>query len=209
MTELLGNLSYVRLLYVAEVCDEAHYENVEGHLGLCLSGGTYSACLEPEQEFPRCPGKGIPGYLDPRTGTFTTRTQDSGVKPQATPELTGTSILFRVQFNITITNYDQPSGAQATCYAFIREEGDPNYFADWVTYPATQSGNTWTCNPPILTLWTLQHPNNDSVYACVNVDFYKVLPGLPPDVFYARESDQPCLGIPMPSNGQTVTVAQS
>jgi len=149
--------------------------------------------------------KGIPGYLDPRTGKFTTRVDDSALNA-AKPELTGTTILFREQFNITITNYDQSSSDAVACEATIDSDDDPNgdFYEDAMVF-ATRSGSTYTCDVPILAQWTLQTPGSDTIYAYVYVDFLKgVTIGPASTYFEVRESDQPRFALPVPSNGQTV-----
>jgi len=147
---------------------------------------------------------GIPGFLNPHTGKFTTRAQESGVK--AHPQLSGTSLFFREQFNITITNYDQPSSALVVCEASISTYDDANgEFDDDATVTATLSGNTWTCDVPVLTLWTLQTPNSDSLNACVYVTVIEPFSvGSVSQAVNVRDSDQPCQTLGVPANGQTV-----
>jgi hypothetical protein len=150
--------------------------------------------------------KGIPGYLNPHTGTFTTRAQGSGVKPQdCTGTCTGTGVFFREQFNITITNYDQPPSALVVCSANISSNDANEGFFDTQTVTATLSGNTWTCDVPILTYWTLKTPATDTVFACVDVSIFQLFTvGSVTQAEDARDSSQPCLDLPQPGAGATV-----
>ena len=153
--------------------------------------------------------KGIPGYLNPRTGTFTTRTQRSAVTPGVTPDFSGTPIFFREQANITITNYDQPSNVLVVCHADIDSFSDANSgWFDSADVVATASGNTYTCNVPILTLWTLQTPTTDRLQLCVSVDIIQVFTlGSVSSPQSTRSSQQPCLDLAQPANGQTVVTS--
>jgi len=150
--------------------------------------------------------KGIPGYLNPRTRTFTTQAQDSGVKQEATAGFTGTPIFFREQANITITNYDQPTSGVTICRAQISSISDANIgFSDSQSVTASLSGNTWTCDVPVLSLWTLQTPTTDSLSLCVSIEIVQLYTlGSFTTAESARESSQPCLTLPMPANAQTV-----
>ena len=150
--------------------------------------------------------KGIPGYLDAQSGKFSTQIQGSGGHAAATPELTGTPVFFREQFNITISNFDQPSNALAVCYAEISTFDDANgAFDDSASVTATLSGGTWTCDVPILTLWTLKTPGSDSISACVHVSIFQAYSvGSATEAVDSRDSSQPCLTLSVPANGQTV-----
>lgn len=151
--------------------------------------------------------KGIPGYLDPRTGTFTARIPAKA----AAAVYSGTSLLFREQFNITITNYDQNTADTVACSADIYEYDDANgEFYDSASVIATKSGSTYTCDVPVLTLWTLQTPTTDSISACVDVSFYEgftIGPANAAEV--VREQDPPCLTLSVPTNDQTVITTLS
>lgn len=149
----------------------------------------------------------IPGYLNPSTGTFTTRVSSSATpQPDAEAALAGTGIFFREQFNITITNYDQPTSDLVACEVSMSSTGDSNssYFHELEVVPATASGGNWTCSVPVLTLWTLQTPGSDSIYATVSVYIYApgqtAVDGLLPSL---RESDQSMI-LTQPGNTQTV-----
>jgi hypothetical protein len=143
----------------------------------------------------------IPGFYNPATGKFTTHIESNAkAQPDAS---TGTNIFFREQFNITITNYDQPSSYQAVCTVTLASDDEGGY-SETAAIPATASGGSWTCVVPILTLWKLQTPTTDSIYASVSVDIYS--PTATPVAGYIpvyRESTQ-SLSLTQPGNAQTI-----
>jgi hypothetical protein len=150
----------------------------------------------------------IPGYYNPTTRQFATRLDPTAaLHPDAQAAITGSSVFFREQFNITITNYDQNPGDSAVCAVSIDSFGDTNSagYHDTATTPATLSGNNWTCSVPILTLWTLQTPGTDSI--SVEVDVYIYPPNqtaVAGELPSLRESSQ-SMTLSQPANGQTVT----
>jgi len=153
-------------------------------------------------------GKGIPGYLDPRTGKFTTQVQNHGGDAVANPE-TGTAILFREQFDITVDNLDQPTkNVLVVCEADIGtyDSGSGTSWYDSASIVATLSGSNYTCDVPILTSWTLASPGSDTITACMHVEFiqaYSVGGVSAAEDF--RDQEPPCLSLPVPANGHTVT----
>jgi hypothetical protein len=155
--------------------------------------------------------KGIPGYLDPRTGTFTTRIQHSGASAEVKPDVvSSTTVLFREQFNITITNDDQSSSAIASCGASIDTEDSLGFYEDDATIVATKTSSGWTCDIPVLVSWTLSSAGSDQIGACVHVDvFVPVTVGSISEAVDARESTPPCLTLPVPANAATVINAIS
>jgi hypothetical protein len=153
--------------------------------------------------------KRIPGYLDPRTGAFTTRIQHSGASAEVKPGVT-TTVLFREQFNITITNDDQSSSAIASCGASIDTEDSLGFYEDDATIVATKTAGGWTCDIPVLTSWTLATAGSDQINACVHVDvFVPITVGSITEAVDARESTPPCLTLAVPANDATVVNAIS
>ncbi len=148
----------------------------------------------------------IPGFYDPTTGKFTTHIA-SGAKAQPDSAATGTSIFFREQFNITITNYDQPSSDQAVCS--VSMSSDDASYSDSAAIVATPNGSGWTCVVPILTDWTLQTPTTALIYVSVSVDIYSPT-ATPVNGFFPsyRESSQ-SLTLVQPGNSQTVENAMA
>jgi len=169
---------------------------------ICLVGST-QLVRSQDKGIGAFQDKGIPGFLNPHTGTFTTRAP--GSNGGQISSLTGTPILFREQFNITITNYDQPSNSLVVCDAHISTSDANSGFYDSATVTATSSGNTWTCDVPVLTYWTLQTPGSDTVTACVDVSILQLFTlGSVTEAESGRESEQPCLTLAQPGNTQTV-----
>ena len=150
-------------------------------------------------------GKGIPGYLDPRTGKFTTQTQNHGGNAEANPD-TGTAVLFREQFNITITNYDQPTTGLVACNANIStDDSGTGIWYDEAAIVATKSGSNYSCDVPILTSWTLANPGSDTIYACVKVNFIQGFSNNGATALESfRDQEPPCMSLSVPGNGQTV-----
>jgi hypothetical protein len=165
---------------------------------VCLLGATQLAWSQTK-------AAAIPGYYNPTTGEFTTHIASSArPQPNAEAALTGTSIFFREEFNITISNYDQPTTAQAVCIVTMYSFGDSNgsTFGETASTPATLNGNTWTCDVPVLTLWTLQTPTTDSISATVAVDIYSSNSTVPGGLLLMRESSQ-SMTLAQPGNTQT------
>jgi hypothetical protein len=172
----------------------------------CLIGLTQLVWSQNQHLFPSKQSSGIPGYLDPRTGKFTTQIQKSGVGTGENEELAGTPVLFRVKFNITINNYDQPAGSITSCHASIDTEDPLGFYSDDAVIIAAKSGGGWTCTVPILVSWTLQTPNSDTISACYGVEVFQVVSvGSVQEAFSGRTSSPPCLSIPVPTNTSTVT----
>jgi hypothetical protein len=143
----------------------------------------------------------IPGYLDPTTGAFTTRVASSAT-PTPQVSLTGTSVFFREDFPITITNYDQPSNAQVVCTVSMLSLGDANgTFSDAASVAATPSGGGWTCDVPVLTLWTLKTPATDTITGSVGVEIYTQTPAA--GLAITRESSQ-SFSLTIPANTATI-----
>lgn len=168
---------------------------------LCLLGATQLAKSQVKQSAAHT----IPGFLDPATGKFTTRIAPNVHKNDAAA--TGTSIFFREDFQISISNYDQP-GTTAVCEVSMSSYGDTIgvYYSEDESVAATAVGGGFTCDVPILTLWTLQTPTTDGIDAYVSVTIYT--PGqtspttLAPTVY--RSSTQSLPSLTQPTNGQTV-----
>ena len=161
---------------------------------VCLLGATQLAWSQTKPT-------AIPGFYNPTTGEFTTHiASNATAQPQAAP--TGTSIFFREDFPITITNYDQPAGAQVVCSVIMLLEGDANAgFADSASALAVYSGKTWSCDVPVLTLWTLATPATDRITANVSVTIYSQISPTAPTIY--RQSTQSFI-LTVPANTATV-----
>jgi hypothetical protein len=143
----------------------------------------------------------IPGYLNPATGEFTTHVASSAT-PTPQVSLTGTSVFFREDFPITITNYDQPANAQVVCSVSMLTVADANgLFSDGASVAATSSGGGWTCDVPVLTLWTLKTPATDTITGSVTVAIYTQTSAA--GLAITRESSQ-SFSLTVPANTATV-----
>jgi len=162
---------------------------------LCLLGATQLAFSQVKEPAVHT----IPGFLDPTTGNFTTRIAHAPTATgDAQAEVTGTSVFFRETFQISIVNYDQP-GTTAVCSVSMSSYDDSNgFYEDDATVPATPSGSGFSCNVPLLTLWTLQTPATDMISASVTVTIYSQTTPVP----IYRSSSQ-SLTLAQPGNTQT------
>jgi hypothetical protein len=150
--------------------------------------------------FSQTKAAAIPGYYNPATGEFTSHIASSAAaQPQAA--YTGTSIFFREDFPITITNYDQPPGAQVVCAVSMFSVGDINAFSEIAEASAVYSGGTWSCDVPVLTLWTLRTPATDLISASVSVTIYSQISTTAPTIL--RQSTQG-FSLTVPANTATV-----
>jgi len=173
---------------------------------VCLIGLTQLVWSQ-NQGFPASRDGGIARYLDSRAGMLTPQAQRAA---DASPELTGTSILFREQFNVTVTNDDQSTSDAVTCVLEISTEDYNGYFDDTARVFATRSGSTYTCDVPVLALWTLQTPTTDSIYACLKVSFAEGITVGPNSTAYiVRHQEYPCQTLSVPGNDQTVITTVS
>ena len=160
----------------------------------CLLGATQLAWSQVKE-----PGvSAIPGYLDPTTGKFTTRIAPA-TQRNAQAAVTGTSILFREDFQVSIANYDQP-GSTAVCSVYMSSGGDANgTYEEEASVAASSVGGGFSCDVPVLTQWTLQTPGSDTIFASVTVSIYSQTSPVP----IYRSSTQ-TLSLAQPGNTQTV-----
>jgi len=176
---------------------------------VCLVGLTQLVWSQNERVVggPAKHSHGIAGYLDPRTGTFTTKAQGAGAA-DASDELppTLTNILARFVFTFAIEYNDQPTSATTACTVDISTSDSSGLFYDEsATALATNGGKA--CTVTILFLWSLASPTADQVFAEYHVEsFQAVTVGgtSAPEIF--RSADHSILPLAMPINGQTVNV---
>jgi hypothetical protein len=149
---------------------------------------------------------GIPGYLDPRTGNFTTKAENSGANAQANSEesLSGTPILFRENFIFSISAQDVPASAVIFCYASIYTNDTNGSFYETNTVVATRSGSSASCTVPILAKWTLVNPTTDMISASFEAYSEQAVPVGSTTETIERYGYGPDLTLPMPANTQTV-----
>jgi hypothetical protein len=152
-------------------------------------------------------GQGIPGYLDPRTGTFTTKAQNSvaSAKSDSGDPPSGTPILFRETFNFSISALGFPQFAVIFCYASISTTDPDGSYYESSSAVATRSGNSASCSVPLLSNWLLVNPTTDVISANYNVYAeYPIQVGQSTQLV-ERISEPPSVTLPMPTNTQTVT----
>jgi hypothetical protein len=132
---------------------------------------------------------GIPGYLDPQTGTFTTRLQNAAPEVQL-PNTT--RVLFRMIFPISININDQPAGSTTFCAVDISSNDANGFFES-----ASTAGNASGCTLTILAQWDLATPGSDTIFASFDISSS--------GTGVSRSTSHHLASIPMPNNGQTVT----
>jgi len=148
---------------------------------------------------------GIRGYLDPRTGTFTTKVQ--GATSDASEDPTSlTTITARLIFNINLVFNDQPASATTACSVDISSLDDSSglFYDESATSIATNNGTT--CKVTILFSWLLGSPTSDQISVEYHVEsFQGVTIGgtTTPEVFRSLDHTIPDISVPL--NGQTVT----
>ena len=165
---------------------------------ICLLGATQLAWSQVKESADHV----IPGYLDPKTGKFTTQIA-SGAKAKPDAQATGAGVLFREQFDIAITNYDQPSGSTVVCSVGLNSYGDAGGdYSETASVTATTTGTGFSCTVPVLALWTLQNPTMDTIEASISVSLYS---GSSPSVLNLTErTSTQSLSLTQPGNTQTV-----
>jgi hypothetical protein len=142
--------------------------------------------------------QGIPGYLNPQTGIFTTRPQTSA--PATT--IPTTSVIFRLIFNFNIEINDQPSTNTFTCSVAISPVGDTSglFHNEEATTLSTDGGKT--CQVTILASWELANASTDSVAISYTISSFQSVSGT---LQSARTSSHSLPSIPMLANAQTIT----
>jgi|HubBroStandDraft_3_1064219.scaffolds.fasta_scaffold501424_1 hypothetical protein len=138
------------------------------------------------------PNHGVPGYLDPQTGTFTAQIQTASPDVQ----LPGTTrILFRLIFPISININDQPAGNTTTCGVDISVfgSGETSSASDSTSTPGTASG----CTVTVLAQWDLKTPATDTIFISFSVSSS--------GSGGSRTTTHGLASIPVPTNGQTIT----
>jgi hypothetical protein len=107
------------------------------------------------------PGKGIPGFLDPKTGAFTPSVQN----PIDSEALAAAATTGKFVFNFTITvNSVIPKNGVVTCDANTDVfESSQSIQEHAFSFATLVSGSTWKCSVTIPYSWTLSTPASDMV----------------------------------------------
>jgi len=166
-----------------------------GFLSVALCAVGWSHAQQSSQATSAKEAHGIPGYLDPRTGMFRTRSQSPA---QASVAVTSDPVIFRLVFNFNILYNDQ-TGTVA-CHVSISPFGDTNGL--FHSEDATALANGQTCQVTILAQWDLATPSTDQVSIEYEIDSFQTVQGTLENF---RGSSHSLASIPMPANGQTVT----
>jgi hypothetical protein len=190
---------------------EVHPETGEDHMRIsklifvcmCLVGITQLVWSQNQHVGAGRQGHGIPGYLDPRTGTFTTRAQPSETGEETPP--TFTTILARLVFNFTIAHNDQPTNATTSCTVSLSTADSSGLdYNESATAIATNNGTA--CTVTVLFSWTLASPTEDQVFVDYHIaSFQSITVGTTASVQEFRGADHSLPSISVPLNGQTIT----
>ena len=171
---------------------------------ICLIGITQLVWSQNQHVGAAKQSHGIPGYLDPQTGTFTTKAQPSETAEE--PPTTFTTILARLIFNFTISPNDQPTTATTSCTVSLSTTDSSGLvYEESATAIATDNGTA--CKVPVLFSWSLASPTQDQIFVDYHIaSFQSISVGGTPSVQEFRGADHTIPSISVPLNGQTVTV---
>lgn len=150
--------------------------------------------------------RGVPGYLDPRTGTFTAKVQ---VDPQVVenPDLIGAGGTWNIELNIALVT--KPAGTDTVVCEASLDVSDTypsfGYEEDSVAI-AKVSGSSATCTVTIPYLWYLSTPKTDTVTISYDVSLYHVFAiGAVNQANITRRTDHTVGSVAVPANGATTT----
>ena len=107
--------------------------------------------------------RGIPGYLNPKTGIFTTRahSESADVAPTTTPQYYYGTISLEVLVYVVTTF---PTGTVFGCDATAgTDDLGGGSFSESVTVTAAPSGGILTCNLNMPYLWQVSNPTTDVI----------------------------------------------
>ena len=163
---------------------------------ICLLGLTQPVRSQKTNETPQ---HGIPGYLDPRTGTFKPMANTVQEEPEIEAPSSGD---FAVTFNISVKS-SIPSTDTIACTftASVFETTTGKTVNDSMTVAATRSGSTATCKLTMFYSWPLTSPTTD----LVNLTYTVSAGGTASTVLPNRESFQTLSSIKVPLVGATTT----
>jgi hypothetical protein len=134
--------------------------------------------------------RGILGYLNPRTGAFTTRIHSaSGVEPEAAPTPTYGELVFNIQISIWST---LPADAVLSCSGEATISDGGNFHLETASVDTTRNGNKASCQVIIPYYWLLSSPNIDQIDLSFSVST---------KASDTRDSSHSAGSIPVPVNG--------
>jgi len=162
-----------------------------------------------QQAVRRDAARGIPGYLDPKTGTFTTKAQPQAeeANPSSSAYYYGT---FKINLTATLTTA-VPSGGAVTCSSDVDEYGDPDgSYSEKAAAVATHvSGAKWTCDMVIPYIWWLGGAATDALAVSYSMGIYEAFTvGSTSTIVTVRQSsfDAPAI-VGVPAAGTTTTLS--
>jgi hypothetical protein len=163
-------------------------------------GWSQSPSAQPEQgklAHGVQPGHGVPGYLNPQTGTFTTQAQSP------TAAVATTTVIFRLTYNFKFLYNDNPVGNTTTCSIYISTSDAAGSHYEGNTVISPDGGQS--CQVTVLAQWDLATPTTDMIQVSAYVESFGSTKGnydqLLPDR-YTRINNLP--SIPVPEYGQTL-----
>jgi len=172
---------------------------------VCLVGLTQ---LVWSQQLDRPNAHGVPGYLDPKTGTFTTKVQTPEAD-KANP-LSASFYFGTYKLDIAATLYTPvPSGGIVTCSGTVDEYGDPSgAYNEEASAIATGSGSSWKCDMTIPYAWLLSSPSTDNVDVSYSIEIAEsITVGTTSTIVTIRRSEfSPPYTTGVPSSGTVTTL---
>src|SRR5271157_520999 len=135
---------------------------------------------------------GIPGYLDPRTGSFKPMAPPLEETPNAAT-ITPTTGVFRVSFTIDLSPL--PPNELYTCTVIVGgyDVGTGQSFAETASVAVTKAPGVAFCAVDIRYSWTLGTPGSDTVKLSFQISAVAPSNGLP-----QRSTDQGIATIKVP-----------
>lgn len=175
---------------------------------VCIVGLTQLVWSQDEAMGAR--ERGIPGYLNPKTGTFSTRAQSES--SEALPNVAATYYYGTITITMIVSVASSfPSGTVFRCTgsANTSDSGGGEFYEDAsVTAPAPSGGKT-TCTVTMNYYWQLSTPSSDYIGLSFEVDaFNTVTVGSQTEVDKLRSASRTppsILGVPT-TNGTVTAV---
>ena len=169
-------------------------------VGLCLLGLSIAGWSQNVNR-PAVPG--IPGYLDPRTGTF----KPMPLAPASEDETPVTPTTGKIVLTLTVTLVSTfPTNEVYSCglAANTFDIATSLTFLDEFNVAATKSGSTLTCKITLPYSWALTSVSTDTMSIAYSVNAAAPSSGLP-----LRLADHGIASIKIPPNGTTTTYTLS
>jgi hypothetical protein len=157
-----------------------------------------SALLMAGSAWAASPQKGVPGFLDPKTGVFTAQATvpgAQGVNPDANAIYNGT---LSVKINITLKS-GFPVDSQLTCTQTASVFDAAGTYTASKTVRATRTGSTATCTVPIYYSWLL---SSGDVTVAQNY-FVSIVTSSDTGTLYQADAATLSATVALPPNGGT------